>query len=238
MFTLSTFFAVAAFAPRPRAGRIPQPSGRATSPMGRPGNCRRRLSLRIGFVALMSILTLTASAVGQPPDPVQFLFAFNHDVSTQLHPTSFDPAERKRRFAALVSEGLDLDAISHCLLGWRWTRATLADRQTFRWEFRNYLVQSFAMKVTGVDDGRMTVTKVIHEDNTVLILTEVVTEQATRQPYAWRVVHTAAGWRLCDVIVNNVSIAAIMRSQFDSLLQDDQSDIRPLLRLLHERSLE
>jgi ABC-type transporter MlaC component len=114
----------------------------------------------------------------------------------------------------------------------------LADRQTFRWEFRNYLVQSFAMKVTGVDDGRMTVTKVIHEDNTVLILTEVVTEQATRQPYAWRIVYTAAGWRLCDVIVNNVSIAAIMRSQFDSLLQDDQSDIRPLLRLLHERSLE
>jgi phospholipid transport system substrate-binding protein len=243
MFILSTFVAVTTLAPRPRVCPLtPPPSDRAARPSvhlsRRPGTCRRRLSLRIGLVTLVSMLALTASAVGQTQDPVQFLFAFNHDVSTQLDPTSLDPGERKRRFAALVSEGLDLDVIGQCPLGRRWTGATLADRQTFRREFRDYLVQSFAMKVKGVDDGRMTVTKVIHEGNTVLILTEVVTEHANREAFAWRVVHTTAGWRLCDVIVNNVSIAAIMRSQFDSLLQDDQSDIRPLLRLLHERSLE
>jgi hypothetical protein len=91
------------------------------------------------------------------------------------------------------------------------------------------------MKIAGLDDGRMTVTSVVQDESTVLVLTEVVITKATRELFAWRVVLTAAGWRLCDVVVNNVSMASIMRSQFDSVLQDAQSDIGPLLRLLQKK---
>jgi phospholipid transport system substrate-binding protein len=196
----------------------------------------RRLSLRVGLVAFILMPFLAAPASSQPPDPVQFVFAFNHDVSVQLGSTAVDPAERKRRFSALVDEGLDLDVIGERLLGWRWARATLVDRQAFRQEFCNYLIQSFAMKITGVDDGHMTVTSALQDGDTALVLTEVMTKDGTREPFAWRVVLTSAGWRLCDVVVNNVSVVSLMRSQFDSVLQDAQSDIGPLLRLLHAKS--
>jgi phospholipid transport system substrate-binding protein len=200
--------------------------------------CGRRFSFGLVFMTLIPIPVLTATASSQIPDPVQFVFTFNHDVFAQLNLTTIDAVERKRRFAALVDSGLDLDAISENLLGWRWLRATIADRQTFRQEFRGYLIQKFAMRVIGLDDGHMTITGVVEDENTVLVLSEITTKQPAPQAFAWRVVYTQAGWRLCDVVVNNVSVASIMRSQFDSVLQDAGPDIGPLLRLLHAKSEE
>jgi phospholipid transport system substrate-binding protein len=197
-----------------------------------------RCRLRAGFGALVLMPVLAVYALGQTPDPVQFVVAFNKDVSAQLGSTAIDPDERKRRFAALVDKDLDLDVIGEHLLGWRWTNAAPVDRQAFRREFRNYLIQTFAAKVTGLGDGRMTVTSVVQGDSSILVLTEVTDKLPARELFAWRLVHAAAGWRVCDVVVNNVSMTAIMRSQFDSVLREGVSDLGPLDRLLHERSQE
>jgi len=70
-------------------------------------------------------------------------------------------------------------------------RGDIGDRQAFRREFRNYLIQNFAMKVTGLDDGRMAVTNVLQNEDTVVVLTEIGTQKASRDSYAWRVVLTA-----------------------------------------------
>jgi ABC-type transporter MlaC component len=189
------------------------------------------------WLTLLILLPIwAASGRAQTSDPALFVLAFNHDVSEQLGPTIVDAAERKRRFAVLMDEGLDLDVIGEILLGWRWARITPADRQAFSREFRAYLIQNFAMKVTGFDDSQLIVTSVRQDGSTVLVVTEVNAKKSTHQSYAWRVVPTATGWRLCDVIVSSVSMAALMRSQFDSVLQDGASDIGPLLRLLHEKS--
>lgn len=112
------------------------------------------------------------------------------------------------------------------------------DRQAFRREFRNYLIHTFAAKVMDLGDGRMTVTSVVQGDNSILVLTEITDKVPARELFTWRLVHTAAGSRLCDVVVNNVTMTAIMRSQFDSVLQEGVSNFGPLVRLLHERSQE
>jgi ABC-type transporter MlaC component len=180
----------------------------------------------------------TGPALGQISDPVQFVLAFNRDISAQLGSATIDGDERKRRFAALIDRGLDFDAIGKNLLGWRWTQAAMAARQAFDQEFRTYLIQTFATKVTGLDDGPMTATGVAQDDGAVLVLTEVATHEAAPDSFAWRVVHTAVGWRISDVIVDNVSMIAIMRSQFDALLQDGEPGFRSLLHVLHDRSGE
>jgi hypothetical protein len=89
-------------------GPNPSPSVRGTDQrvclLRRLDACGRRLRLRLGLVVLVLMLLLAVSALGQTSDAVQFVFAFNHDVSAQLGSTTIDPAERKRRFAALVDE--------------------------------------------------------------------------------------------------------------------------------------
>src|SRR5579859_6998167 len=147
----------------------------------RPGLRGLRSSVCAGLAAFVLVPVLAMSARSQTPDPVQFIFAFNADVSAQLGSTTIDADERKRRFAALVDKGLDLDVIGERLLGWRWTGAPLADRRAFRVEFRNYLVQNFASKVKGLGDGHMTVTSVVQSDGTALVVTVVTTNEATRE---------------------------------------------------------
>ena len=189
------------------------------------------------FAALLALSLSAPPALSQTSDPAQFVIAFNREVSAQLRSTAIDPAERKRRFATLVDEGLDLDVIGSNLLGWRWMQAAPADRLAFRREFRRYLIHRFAASVTGLDAGRIMVTGVVGGGNDALVVTEFTGEDGGRVTLSWRVVRGAAGWRLSDIIVNNVSLAAIMRSQFDAALQNAQPGIGPLLLLLHEKSL-
>jgi ABC-type transporter MlaC component len=187
---------------------------------------------------LLVLLALPASSVhSQTSDPIQFVFTFNRDIAAQMGSPSINAAERKRRFATLVDEGLDFDAIGERLLGWRWAQATPADRLAFDREFRNYLIQNFAMKVRGIDDGKMVVVEVHSEGGTVVVLTEVQTAEAAHVPFSWRVTKTVGGWRLCDIIIKNMSMDSVMRSQFDSVLQDTHAELAPLIRLLREKSL-
>lgn len=178
---------------------------------------------------------LSASALNQTSDPAQFVLSFRHDVTVLLALTAVNTVERRERFTALVDQGLDFDVIGGRLLGSRWGQATPADRQAFAQSFRDYLIQNFAMQATGLDDGEPIVADVRQDGDTVLVITQA--KAATRVSMAWRVVQTSAGWRLCDIAVNSVSVASIMRSQFDSILQDAQSGLGPLLRLLHDKSL-
>jgi ABC-type transporter MlaC component len=52
----------------------------------------------------------------------------------------------------------------------------------------------------------------------------------------WRLAKTQGGWRLCDVIVRNISMADILRSQFASVLRNSDSDLTPAIQLLAKRA--
>jgi ABC-type transporter MlaC component len=175
-------------------------------------------------------------AFGQTSDSVQFILGLNHKAFVQLSATTIDDAERKRRFAALVDEDLDLDAIDEHLLDWRWAKATLTVRGVLEQEFRTYLIQIFAMTSTGLDNHHLTVNGLARDKGATPVLTDVTTHGTSREPFIWRVVRTRTGWRLCDVIADNVSILAVIRSQFDAVLPDGQPDLDPLFRLLREKS--
>ena len=52
-------------------------------------------------------------------------------------------------------------------------------------------------------------------------------------PGSWRLVHSDVGWRLCDLVIKDISMAAIMQSRFNSILPPATADLEPLLDLLH-----
>jgi phospholipid transport system substrate-binding protein len=185
---------------------------------------------------LLSILVVSTSAY--EADPMQFVVTLDHEVFSQMGSAAVDETERKRRFAKLIDKYFDLDAIGKLQLGWRWSEATGEDRAEFSREFRAYLVQAFAARVHAVSDDHMTLIGVFGTGDAVIVSTLVATRERTGVPVGWRLVKTPVGWRLCDLIVNELSFDSMFRSQFDSVLKPSQADLKPLIRLLHEKAGE
>jgi phospholipid transport system substrate-binding protein len=190
-------------------------------------------------IALFVIVLLSFSSgpvLAQDSDPAHFVVALSREVSEQMGPATIDPAERKRRFAALVDEKLDLEAAGELLFGSRWSSAPAANRAAFVREFRAYLIDEFGPRVSGVQDGALTVVGVRDLGKGVLVSTTATDREQHKMSVDWRLAKTQGGWRLCDVIVRNISMADIFRSQFASALRDTQSDLTPAIRLLARRA--
>jgi ABC-type transporter MlaC component len=104
-------------------------------------------------------------------------------------------------------------------------------------EFRGYLTQNLAMKVHGAGGAKLAIVGALNDDGTVVVVTQFVADGAAGKPINRRVVNTAAGWRLCDIVASDVGMVTLMRSQMDAALPNDRADIRSLTRPLHEQSL-
>jgi ABC-type transporter MlaC component len=192
--------------------------------------------IRKGRALFVLLSILVASTSADEADPMQFVVTLDHEVFSQMGSDAVDETERKRRFAILIDKYLDLDAIGKLQLGWRWSRATEEDRMEFSREFRAYLVQAFAARVHAVRDDHMMLIGVFGTGDAVIVSTLVSTRERTGVPVGWRLVKTPAGWRLCDLIVNELSFDSMFRSQYDSALKSSQADLKPLNRLLHDKA--
>jgi phospholipid transport system substrate-binding protein len=193
----------------------------------------------LGRIALCAIVVLGFSCnpvLAQDSDPVDFVVALSREVSAQMGPATIDPAQRKRRFAALVDQKVDLDAVGELLFGSRWSRASGADKAAFVQEFRAYLIDEFGPRVSGVQGGDLTVVGVRDLGKGVLVSTTATDRGHLEVSVEWRLAKTQGGWRLYDVIVRNISMADILRSQFASVLRDSDSDLRPAIQLLAKRA--
>jgi phospholipid transport system substrate-binding protein len=204
------------------------------------GHCfKDRIASAAGAIALFVIAFLGFSSdpvLAQDSDPARFVVELSREVSEQVGPARIDPAERKRRFAALVDEKLDLDAAGELLFGSRWSSASAANRAAFVQEFRAYLIDEFGWRVLGVQDGVLTVVGV-HPVGKGVVVSTTATDRGQRQVSVdWRLAKTQGGWRLCDVTIRNISMADIFRSQFASVLRDSESDLTPAIRLLAKRT--
>ena len=217
----------------------PGPAGEVRGARARQGTPDRAAGApRRAFLAAGISLSFLSTAQAAESDPASFVLSLSRDIDIQLAPGTIDPAERKRRFGILFDERLDLPAIGERVLGWRWSRATADERRSFGQALRAYLIQGFSSRVRGTDGGGAVVSAVTDEGPTVVVVTRPGTGAGPAMSLAWRLVRGGVGWRLCDVAVNDVSVTAILRSQFESILQESAPDIGPLVRLLRERSKE
>lgn len=189
-----------------------------------------------GFCTILLLIVVTVPSYGQSRDPAEFVLAFNHALFMQMAPPGLSLTERRQRFSSLIDWGLDLRAIGERALGWKWEEATPTERTAFQQAFRYYLVQNFADRVNGAADGTLVILSMQADGPAVTVVTEAVSNNGVAPPIEWRVLRSPAGWRLYDISINQISIAAIMRSQVNAVIMGGQVGLGPVLRLLREKT--
>ena len=192
----------------------------------------RKLAVMLGAVTLMAAGAAFAQTA---PDALV--------KSTVDEVLSVIKANKDRRVLANVVDtkvlpNFDFQAMTRMAVGRSWRDASPSQQQSLEKAFRALLVTTYTTALTqssGADqtvDVRPVMVKPADDDVTV----KTMVKDATRTPFAvdYRLAKSANGWKVYDVVVENLSLVTNYRSSFNSEIS--RSGIDGLIKALEAKN--
>ncbi len=131
---------------------------------------------------------------------------------------------------------VDFGESTRLAVGRPWAKATPAQREQLTREFRTMLVRIYSNSVDGYRGQTMRVMPVRMEPGATEVSVRNQYLRPGRPPvpveYAMR--RTAEGWKIYDIVVENVSLVLTYRAEFQRIIDD--SGIDGLIRRLAEKN--
>ena len=150
-----------------------------------------------------------------------------------LQDPALDPTQRRAEIRAIALEAFDVTEAARRTLGPHWPKRTPAERQEFIGLFQGLLERGYLSRVGeyGGESVQYVGERIEGEYATVRAL--IVTQKGTQVPVEARVLRQGDRWRMYDVLIENVSLIASYRSQFDRVIRT--SSYEELVRRLKAR---
>ena len=155
----------------------------------------------------------------------------NADVSKQ---------EKDNRFYKLFNENLDMNKIGQFVLGRYWRAATPAQKKEFinvyrelnikTWgsRFDEFKGKNFVFKGTTPLNSK-------NASNQIFVDTEVPMTEGKPAKVVWRVEEGKNGFKVVDIIIENVSLAITARNEYTAVIQKSPNGIDDLIAELKSK---
>ena len=187
-----------------------------------------------GALALFAALSARPQAAAEAPDAIvkSAMDEVIAAVRQMKDPREFvELAERK------IVAYFEFRTMTRLAVGRSWAQASEAQRQALEKAFRTLLVRTYATAVLQASDQAQVEVKptVVKPGETEAIVRTVVSE-AGRQPFSidYRMMRTNEGWKVYDVVVENLSLVTNYRGSFASEIS--RSGIDGLIKVIEERN--
>lgn len=192
----------------------------------------RNATALAGAVTLLLVLMLYWSppATAQAEsDPRQFLDRFGRETTDLLSDLRLSQSEREQGFSALLSRFFDVAWIGHFVLGKHRHRISDQERLEYLPLFEEFLIAVYGRRLSAYPDMDFTVGHARVLEKTVLVDSVILYNEGERISLVWRLRRGADGWRIIDASIEGISMAITQRSEFDSVIQNNNGSIRALL---------
>ena len=149
-----------------------------------------------------------------------------------------DKATREARFTAVYRANFDNAAIAAAVLGAAWQQATGAQRQRFLGLFESYVVKVYTGQFGSYKGEQLVVTKSEPDGGGAIVTTHIVDPAAPGArsiELKWRLRMTASGWKVRDVLFENISMTLNQRREFASVMQQRGGNLEGLMAALSEK---
>jgi phospholipid transport system substrate-binding protein len=188
-----------------------------------------------GAVLAMTCATwVAAQGPVTPPD------AMVHDgVNEVLAEIKKNPGPRALQAYAekkLLTQ-FDFAAMTRLATGRAWSKATAAQKQALENAFRTLLVRTYTTalsQVTGTYVVEMKPHVIRPGDTDTVVKTLVKGSDRPPVPIDFRMARTPAGWKVYDVVVENLSLVTNYRSSFQSEIS--RSGIDGLIKVIEDKN--
>jgi phospholipid transport system substrate-binding protein len=173
------------------------------------------------------ILTVTVAAtlaLGLPArawavTPTEQLRQYTDRVLHVLQDPTLAPKARRAAVRDLAIEVFDVSETAKRALGPHWQQLTPDQREEFVRLFRDLLEQSYVSRIDEYGGERIRYVNERVDGDSASVRAMIVTRQGTEVPVESRLLRKEDRWLIYDVLVENVSLVANYRSQFDRIIR-------------------
>jgi phospholipid transport system substrate-binding protein len=131
----------------------------------------------------------------------------------------------------------DGPGIARFVLGRYWRTASNEEQQEFMRLFEDYVVFVYTARLSNFGGEKMKVRGGRGDGDSVIVSTDIISPgNITPLKIDWRLVNYNGSYKISDVIVESVSMAATQRSEFASVVQRNGGQISGLLAMMREKT--
>jgi phospholipid transport system substrate-binding protein len=194
----------------------------------------RGLGVRILSGSALVMALLSPAWAGAPTDTLR-------EYTEAVQKVLDDPAlkaddrrhERRAAVRKLAIEAFDVQETARRALGPHWQQRTPAEREEFVQLFADLLERTYIAKIDLYGGERLKFTDERVDGDSAVVRAKVTTRQGTEVPVEGRMHKRADRWLIYDVAIENVSLIANYRAQFDRIIRT--SSYAELVKRLRNR---
>jgi len=171
-------------------------------------------------------------------DPGSYVISTTEKAIKTLTDKSTDPQEKEARFGKLFDENFDIPSISRFVLGKYWKSATTTQKKEFIVTFRNYIVKTYSSRFSEYTGEKLTLINSENQSNPKLFIVHTALNREDAPPIKvdWRVGLKKDRYVILDIIIEGISLAITQRSEFVSVIDQNDGNVDNLIKLLKEKS--
>ena len=195
--------------------------------------------LRHSRLTAAIILVAGALAPGLPAtaaDPAAFIGNLGSQLEAAVNTAS--PEQKLAGFRELLREDFDVPDLGRFVLGRFWRVFTPSEQQEFLGLFENYVVLSYSDRLSeyAADGGTLRVTGSRPDPDGTIVFSEI-TRGAGAQPVEidWRLTASGGFYKVSDVIVDGLSMAANGRSELEGVVERNGGQARAILAVMRQQ---
>jgi len=192
--------------------------------------------IRRAAVAAALFASLSTAPVRADESPRAIVQQVTDQALAVLADKSTDAAEKRRRLEQITYAHVDFETLSRLVLGQNWNRFSDAQKQAFVEEFKRHLSMTYGRNIESYHNEKVAIVGERDEprgDHTVQ--TKILRGGGADDiAVDYRLRQTNGRWQIIDFVIENISLVANFRSQFQEMLASGTPD--GLIKTLHERN--
>jgi len=170
-------------------------------------------------LALTVVITLSLGGYAWAGAPTEQLRAYTDEVMKALENPTLTAAARLEAVRAVADQAFDVTETAKRALGLHWQQRTSTEQAEFVHLFRDLLERGYLSRIGEYGGEQIKYVSEQIDGDHAIVRALIVTKKGTQVPVESRLLQKADRWLIYDVLVENVSLIANYRAQFDRIIR-------------------
>jgi len=166
--------------------------------------------------AAVLLLLAAAPASAGPTDQLR---EYTEQVIKVLDDPALARQDRRAAVRKIAHEAFDVTETAKRVLARHWQARTPAEREEFTQLFADLLERTYIARMDEYGGERIRYVGELLDGDLAVVRARIVTRTGTEVPVESRMVLRGERWLIYDVLIENVSLVANYRSQFDRIVR-------------------
>ncbi len=200
----------------------------------------RRLHSRILAVFAVVLIGAAAAAEARANSECEALIRSMADtVLSVLRNKGMDRPTREGRIRAIYQRNFDTVTIASWVMGQPWRSATEPQRAQYLQMFETYIVKVYTGQLANYSSEQLKITGSEPDGDGCVVASLLVDPQTQRVvEVKWRLRKAGGGWKVRDIVIENISMAFNLKSEFRTVFQQRGGTVDGLVAALREKIAE